>query len=116
MWPKGLLEALAAYDLTGARILIARAAVARDVLPWNWHGAARRWMWWRPIEPFRPPDLGRARAPSVLAPKPDWITFTSSSTVQNLLSKRWAPKRSKEFASPASARSPARRSAHMASR
>ena len=30
---EGLLAALAAYDLTGARVLIARAAVARDLLP-----------------------------------------------------------------------------------
>ena len=32
MWPKACCR-LAPYDLTGARILIARAAVARDVLP-----------------------------------------------------------------------------------
>ena len=81
---EGLLEALAAYDLAGARVLIARAAVARDLLPTE---LARRGARVDVVEAYRtaaPPDLAQ-RAAAVLARKPDWITFTSSSTAQNLV-------------------------------
>lgn len=81
---EGLIEALVAYDLTGARILIARAAVARDLLPTE---LARRGAQVDVVEAYRtvaPLDLAQ-RAAGVLARKPDWITFTSSSTVQNLI-------------------------------
>src|ERR1035441_8623254 len=81
---EGLLETLAAYDLAGARILIARAAVARDLLPTE---LARRGAYVDVVEAYRtvaPPDLAQ-RAAGILAHKPDWITFTSSSTAQNLI-------------------------------
>ena len=81
---EGLLDALSGYDLTGARILIARAAVARDVLPL---ALADRGAHVDVVEAYRtvaPPDLA-GRAAEVLRGKPDWITFTSSSTVENLM-------------------------------
>jgi uroporphyrinogen III methyltransferase / synthase len=81
---EGLLEALAAFDLTGARVLIARAAVARDLLPAE---LTRRGAHVDVVEAYRtvaPADLGQ-RAAGVLARKPHWITFTSSSTAQNFI-------------------------------
>lgn len=81
---EGLLDALAGYDLNGARVLIARAAVARDLLP---NELTRRGARVEVVEAYRtvvPPDLPQ-RAHEVLARKPDWITFTSSSTVTNLV-------------------------------
>jgi uroporphyrinogen III methyltransferase/synthase len=81
---EGLLKALAAYDLSGVRVLIARAAVARDLLPTE---LARRGARVDVVEAYRtaaPPDLAQ-RTADVLARRPDWITFTSSTTVQNLV-------------------------------
>jgi uroporphyrinogen III methyltransferase / synthase len=81
---EGLLEKLGAYELKGSRILIARAAVARDVLPAELTrlGAAVD-----VVEAYRtlpPADLTQ-RATELLRETPDWITFTSSSTVTNLV-------------------------------
>ncbi len=82
---EGLLDALSATDVSGARILIARAAVARDVLPQTLRarGAAVD-----VVEAYRTsaPDDLPARAAEALAAKPQFITFTSTSTVENLLS------------------------------
>jgi uroporphyrinogen III methyltransferase/synthase len=85
---EGLIEALSAHDLAGSRILIARAAVARDVLPLE---LARLGALVDVVEAYRtvaPAGLP-ARAAEVLLckppGKPDWITFTSSSTVENLV-------------------------------
>ncbi|MEP6716111.1 MAG: uroporphyrinogen-III C-methyltransferase [Terriglobia bacterium] len=81
---EGLLSALEPFDLAGARILIARAAVARDVLPIE---LTRRGAHVDVVEAYRtltPEGLGE-RARQVLATHPDWITFTSSSTVENLI-------------------------------
>jgi uroporphyrinogen III methyltransferase/synthase len=81
---EGLLAALAPYDLQGARVLIPRAAVARDVLPGE---LARRGAQVDVVEAYRtvaPPELPQ-RAHEAIARHPDWITFTSSSTVQNLI-------------------------------
>jgi uroporphyrinogen III methyltransferase/synthase len=81
---EGLLSALAGYDLAGSRILIARAAVARDVLP---DELRRRGARVDVVEAYRtvaPAGLA-ARAAQILSEKPDWITFTSSSTVDNLV-------------------------------
>ncbi|HEY3827034.1 MAG TPA: uroporphyrinogen-III C-methyltransferase [Bryobacteraceae bacterium] len=81
---EGLLDAMAAYDLSGSRILIARAAVARDLLPTE---LTRRGAIVDVVEAYRtaaPKDLAD-RAADILSRKPDWITFTSSSTVKNLV-------------------------------
>ncbi len=81
---EGLLEALREYDLAGARVLIARAAVARDTLPKE---LALRGAQVDVVEAYRtlPPENLAADAAKILMRKPDWIAFTSSSTVQNLV-------------------------------
>jgi uroporphyrinogen III methyltransferase/synthase len=81
---EGLLEALREYDLAGARVLIARAAMARDVLPKE---LALRGARVDVVEAYRtvPPDNLAVEAAKLLMRKPDWIAFTSSSTVQNLV-------------------------------
>jgi uroporphyrinogen III methyltransferase/synthase len=83
---EGLLAAFAPYDLFGARILLPRAAVARDVIP---NELARRGALVDVVEAYRtvaPEGLAeRARGIFTAPRKPDWVTFTSSSTVQNLV-------------------------------
>jgi uroporphyrinogen III methyltransferase/synthase len=81
---EGLLRALEDFDLDGARVLLARAAVARDILP---DELRRRGAKVDVVEAYRtgaPLDLA-SRAAAVLQGKPDWITFTSSSTAANLV-------------------------------
>jgi uroporphyrinogen III methyltransferase/synthase len=76
---EGLLAAFAERDLRGARVLLPRAAVARDTVPVE---LARRGAQVDVVEAYR------TVAPEGLAlpdPPPDWITFTSSSTAQNLV-------------------------------
>ena len=79
---ESLLKALAGEDLTGKRILLPRAAVARDVVPVE---LRRRGAEVNVVEAYRThaPENATERASEVLAAKPDWITFTSSSTVYN---------------------------------
>jgi uroporphyrinogen III methyltransferase/synthase len=81
---EGLLEALSGYDLADTRILIARAAVARDVLP---NELIRRGAAVDVVEAYRtlPPSDLRQRATEILSHQPTWMTFTSSSTVENLI-------------------------------
>ena len=81
---EGLLASLAEFDLRGARILIARAAVARDLLPTE---LERRGAAVDVVEAYDtvPPANLAENAAKALARKPDWITFTSSSTVRNLV-------------------------------
>ena len=80
---EGLLAALSEFDMTGQRVLIARAAVARDVLP---DALRARGAEVDVVEAYRtvPPEGLAERAREVLARNPHWITFTSSSTVRNL--------------------------------
>jgi uroporphyrinogen III methyltransferase/synthase len=81
---ESMLEALAGEDLHGKHILLPRAAVARDVVPVE---LTRRGAIVDVVEAYRtevPANL-KERATEVLAGKPDWITFTSSSTVTNLV-------------------------------
>ena len=81
---EGLLDALASHDLSGKRILLPRAAVARDVVPAE---LTRRGAHVNVVEAYRTvmPEDAPARAAEISARKPDWITFTSSSTVQNFV-------------------------------
>ncbi len=81
---ESLLEALAGEDLKGKRILLPRAAVARDLVPVT---LRERGAVVDVVEAYRTiiPADAAARAKEALAHKPDWITFTSSSTVTNLL-------------------------------
>ena len=81
---EGLLRSLEHFDLKGARVLIARAAVARDILP---DELRKRGAEVDVVEAYRtgvPGDLA-GRAAIVLREKADWITFTSSSTATNLI-------------------------------
>ena len=81
---ESLLESLAGEDLKGKRILLPRAAVARDLVPVT---LRERGAVVDVVEAYRTiiPADAAARAKDALARKPDWITFTSSSTVKNLL-------------------------------
>ncbi len=84
---EGLLEAFAPCDLRGARVLLPRAAVARDLVPSE---LARRGARVDVVEAYRTaiPDNAAENAAAIFgaARKPDWITFSSSSTVQNFAS------------------------------
>lgn len=83
---EGLLAAFPAPPSTGGRVLLARAAVARDVLPDGLRSAG-----WEVdvVEAYRTvhPD-GDPRELDVAADAGDVVTFTSSSTVTGFL-RRW---------------------------
>jgi uroporphyrinogen III methyltransferase / synthase len=81
---ESLLEALAGEDLKGKRILLPRAAVARDLVPIT---LRERGAVVDVVEAYRTiiPADAAGRAKEALTHTPDWITFTSSSTVTNLL-------------------------------
>ena len=81
---ESLLEALAGDDLAGKRILLPRAAVARDLVPME---LTRRGAKVDVVEAYRTgiPADAATRAREVLARNPTWITFTSSSTVKNFV-------------------------------
>jgi uroporphyrinogen III methyltransferase/synthase len=84
---EGLIEAFAAHDLAGKRVLLPRAAVARDLVPAE---LSRRGAQVDVVEAYRTvvPEPGAERAREIFASahKPDCITFTSSSTVRNFVS------------------------------
>ena len=84
---ESLLEAFASYDLRGKRVLLPRAAVARDVLPME---LARRGAAVDVVEAYRtmvPAEMA-AHAHELFskARRPDCTTFTSSSTLRNFVS------------------------------
>jgi uroporphyrinogen III methyltransferase/synthase len=81
---EGMLEAFADHDLVEKRILLPRAAVARDLVPAE---LARRGARVDVVEAYRtvPPEQLAGQAREVLASRPDCVTFTSSSTVRNLV-------------------------------
>ncbi|HEY1242593.1 MAG TPA: uroporphyrinogen-III C-methyltransferase [Bryobacteraceae bacterium] len=84
---EGLLDAFSAHDLTGQRVLLPRAAVARDIVPVE---LTRRGARVDVVEAYHtaiPEEAGeRAREIFGAARRPAYITFTSSSTVQNFVS------------------------------
>ncbi|MEO7650558.1 MAG: uroporphyrinogen-III synthase, partial [Bryobacteraceae bacterium] len=83
---ESVLDALAGRPVEGRRFLLARAAVARDVLPTE---LRRRGAIVDVVEAYRtiaPDDLAsRARDLFTGTARPHWITFTSSSTVENFV-------------------------------
>ncbi len=81
---ESLLESLSGEDLDGKRVLLPRASVARDLVPVE---LRRRGATVDVVEAYRTmlPEAASQRATQVLARKPHWITFTSSSTVQNFI-------------------------------
>ncbi len=84
---EGLIEAFSAYELAGKRVLLPRAAVARDLVPAE---LSKRGAQVDVVEAYRtvPPEGAAVQAASVFSgsAKPDCVTFTSSSTVQNFVS------------------------------
>jgi uroporphyrinogen III methyltransferase/synthase len=83
---ESLVKAFASENLTGKKILLPRAAVARDVIPVELEKLGAQI---DVVEVYRNvvPANAVARAREIFSSekKPDWITFTSSSTVKNLL-------------------------------
>src|SRR5215472_17570458 len=81
---EGLLAAFEAHDLSGKRVLLPRAAVARDLVPVE---LTRRGAHVDVVEAYRTvmPQDAAARAREVFGGphRPDIVTFTSSSTVRN---------------------------------
>ena len=83
---EGLLAAFEPYDLSGKRVLLPRAAVARDIIPVE---LGRRGAHVDVVEAYRTvvPGEAAAQASAVFgsARRPDCVTFTSSSTVRNFV-------------------------------
>jgi uroporphyrinogen III methyltransferase/synthase len=81
---ESLVQAFGTEDLNWRRILLPRAAVARDLVPME---LQRRGAHVDVVEAYRTvvPEDAADRAREALARKPDWITFTSSSTVTNFV-------------------------------
>ncbi len=88
---EGLLEAFAGHDLAGKRVLLPRAAVARDLVPVE---LTRRGALVDVVEAYRT-VLPESAAPLPLTAAGtlacDCVTFTSSSTVQNFVRLAGAP-------------------------
>ena len=84
---ESLVKAFASEPLQGKRVLLPRAAVARDLIPAE---LAKLGAHIDVVEAYRnvvPPEAAeRAREILAAEKRPDWITFTSSSTVKNLVS------------------------------
>ncbi len=83
---EGLLEALAGIDLNGARILLARAAKARDVAPRTLRESGARVDVVAAYQTVLA-ESSRERLQEILGGegRPDWIMLTSSSTVDHLV-------------------------------
>jgi uroporphyrinogen III methyltransferase / synthase len=83
---ESLVKAFAQEDLAGKKVLLPRAAVARDVIPVELSKSGAQV---DVVEAYRNviPANASVRAHQIFGAdkKPDWITFTSSSTVKNLL-------------------------------
>ncbi len=83
---ESLAESLSESDVAGKRVLLPRAAVARDTLP---EDLRRKGASVDVVEAYRSvaPENLTAHAADVLTGgrRPDWITFTSSSTVTNIV-------------------------------
>ena len=75
---ESLVEAFGGEELAGRRILLPRAAVARDTAP---RGLAALGALVDVVEAYRT----TVPAPAAFPPHADWITFTSSSTVKNFV-------------------------------
>ena len=84
---ESLLEAFVGDDLDGTRILLPRALVARDLIPAQLEQRGARVDVVPAYQTVIPADAA-SRAQRLFAGpgRPDWITFTSSSTVKNFLS------------------------------
>jgi uroporphyrinogen-III synthase len=82
---ESLIKAFSSYDLVDSRILIPTAAVTRDVVP---PALRLRGAHVDVVEAYRntAPEEASARAKEIFRePYPDWVTFASASSVENLL-------------------------------
>jgi uroporphyrinogen-III synthase len=82
---ESLIEALGAEELAGRRVLIPSAAVTRDVVR---EELTRRGARVDVVEAYRnvvPPEAAAAAQAVFQPPYPDWVTFASSSAVENLV-------------------------------
>jgi uroporphyrinogen III methyltransferase/synthase len=81
---EGLLAALEPFDLQGKRMLLPRAAAARDVVPTE---LRRRGATVDVVEAYHTvvPEETASRIRELWSRKPDCVTFTSSSTVRNFV-------------------------------
>ena len=83
---ESVVASFSTFPLLGAQILLPRAAAARDIIP---HQLTRRGAHVDVVEAYRTvvPENAATRAHEIFHSdrKPDWVTFTSSSTVKNLL-------------------------------
>ena len=82
---EALAEQLVAQAIAGKRILLVRAAVARDTVPEALRAAGAQVDIAAAYRTIPPPGLGEQARQVFGATKPDWVTFTSGSTVKNLL-------------------------------
>ncbi|MBK5294624.1 MAG: uroporphyrinogen-III C-methyltransferase [Acidobacteriia bacterium] len=82
---ESLLEAFSGTPLEGKRILLPRAAVARDLIPTE---LTRLGAHVDVVEAYQTvtPEFAHEHAREVFTTKPDWILFTSTSTVNNFIS------------------------------
>jgi uroporphyrinogen III methyltransferase/synthase len=80
---ESLLATLAPFELEGKRVLIPRALAARDVLPQSLRARGAHVDVVPAYETVEPEGAGAA-VREILGAEPDWVTFTSSSTVKNL--------------------------------
>jgi uroporphyrinogen III methyltransferase/synthase len=78
---ESLVESLAAVEVSGKRVLVARAAEARDVIPEHLEGRAAEVDVVALYETVREQPSAQAVEAAQAA---DYVTFTSSSTVRNL--------------------------------
>lgn len=87
---EGLLDAFAPHDLAGKRVLLPRAAVARDLVPGE---LRRRGAEVDVVEAYRTvmPEDAPERVRRAMDCRPHWITFTSSSTAQNFVAAAGGP-------------------------
>lgn len=82
---ESVLEALLERDVSGKRILLPRAEVARDTLPEGLRAAGAHVDVVPVYQTLLPENLDAGTVEQVLAGELDVITFTSPSTVRNLL-------------------------------
>ena len=82
---EALIEAFGREQLAGCRILIPSAAVTRDLVP---RELRKRGAQVDVVEAYRnvlPPEAAGQASGIFRDPYPDWVTFASSSAVQNLV-------------------------------
>lgn len=82
---EALADALTRQGVVGRRILWARAAAARETVPEALRAAGAEVDAVAVYRTIAPPGLGQQARQVLAAAKPDWVTFTSGSTVKNLL-------------------------------